>query len=104
MPFEHSIMIHKEELKGACSVWHSLWLPSDTEFLSVNVQNGCVVMWYELGLMPHMEFRYIKVLTGQRAAPTDQQTPNEYVGTALLDQGSFVVHVYVNRPCRRYND
>lgn len=99
MPFNRSMKIHKVELNGPPNEWISLLLPADTDFLSAQVQDYGVCLWYICGVLPQkVKFQTIKVETGKVVQPSDQFGPTKFMGTCLLENGGYVVHVFVSSP------
>ena len=62
-------------------------------------QNGLPVLYAEVGGKDTnmKECDFIAVITGQEFAPAeDVETLYDYMGTAMLDGGNFVLHYYVD--------
>lgn len=74
---------------------HKIPMHDKAEILSVQSQDEKVVMWVlSDDNLPMKNRTFVKILTGQ-----DIREPNTlmYIGTVLLDGGSYAVHLHEKR-------
>lgn len=65
-------------------------IPAGAKFLATSNQYESVAAWFEVDPFADTEARTFRlVLTGESPVPN-----STHLGTVLLDQGAFVVHVY----------
>jgi len=67
-------------------------MPETAVLLSIQRQNGAVVLWAEVDTSPDVKIvprSYIGCLTGH-----EPPAGKVYLATVQLDNGSFVVHIY----------
>lgn len=86
-------VVHKITLRQPYRDMQTFELPTGAKILRVSEQHGMIVIWFltrfESG--PTEYRRFVVVLTGQES---EWALPDQYLGTAVLDGGNFVVHVF----------
>ncbi len=84
-------VVHKYELNQAGET--ILSLPPGFQVLHVDEQHGNLIIWLAvLTALPKYRTRFYTVLTGG-PVPDDMT----HAGTAVMDGGNFVAHVYYSR-------
>lgn len=68
----------------------------DAEILGVQVQNNVPVLYYSNDLNKDQEFP-LEIATVMTGSEYNHVRFNRYVGTAMLDDGTFVVHVFTRK-------
>lgn len=88
------ITIYKYELNLGPN---KVMLPYDAKVLSVAGQHNNLVMWVEVDTeRPLWDNWFLVTLTGH--AIVDNFHPREFIGTVLLDNETFILHVFKYRP------
>lgn len=79
-------------LKYELTIQETIRIPGYAGFLCIEVQNNIPVMYVrsDEGLFPEKEVTIVPVLTGQEV-----DINAAYLGTAMLDEGRFVVHYFM---------
>ena len=68
-------------------------VPKGARFLSAQIQNNLVTVWYDCDPSQSLKLRTIYlILTGAEDVPPYAS----YLGTCMLNGGAFVVHVFVD--------
>jgi hypothetical protein len=85
--------IHKTSLVPGAN---TLFVPAGTKFLSVGNQNNKPVIWYQFPTKNKLNFSKMTIvqciMTGQ---DYDLRPLTKFIGTVLLDDGHFVLHVFI---------
>lgn len=70
-------------------------MPKGARILTAREQFGGICVWAEVDTDQPNEMRHFEVYgTGHRMPSNDMGQSREYIGTAHLDGGSLVLHVY----------
>lgn len=91
------MIIYKYELPTVANGLRAAMLvsmPIGAKFLSLQMQNGIAVMWFQCNPQPgaYEDRMFFSLLTGQDAGI--MQSDIQYLGTVQHDNGDFVVHWY----------
>lgn len=84
-------MIDNNEIVIAWKPVYELWIPVGAEFLSLREQYNEAEMWFKVDATANVEQRkFLIVGTGRKI----KEKNAKFLGTFLLNQGSFVGHVF----------
>lgn len=85
-----STAIWKFGLNAERTIAATFDIPAGAKFLATANQHEGVAIWFEVDPAADTEARTFRlVLTGESPVPN-----STHLGTVLLDQGAFVVHLY----------
>ena len=73
-------------------------MPKGAKILSLQVQDGDICIWVLVDPKATTEVRVVEtILTGQQI-PSDIDSENDYIGTALMHNDNFVLHLFEVKP------
>lgn len=87
------VAVHKFKVPAFGSPF-TLSLPTDHEILSIHEQNGDAVIYAKVSVDNNRlvrNFNFVALLTGQTVFDVEL---GKYLGTAMLDKGAFVAHLF----------
>ena len=73
-------------------------LPVEAQILSIEVQNDKLCLWAlceDTALRQTKAVEVVMIMTGDPGVPEDILATHHFMGTKLLSNGGFVVHVFV---------